>query len=384
MEKETERELEGKVETHGVDDLAKKKTDNTKRVFLKASGITLGIVFCLIMVILIVGKNIFEAIQVDTDYVEYTPKAANHQQDDKVKGEKPKVADKTIMIFGVDKEEARTDTILIAHLDSKTEKVSIVSIPRDTMVVWTEEQIDKAQELERIYQYRGKITDMSSLGGIENLRHFTIRSVEEMLDVKVDNYVVVNTQVIRQMVDALGGIEVNVPRRMEYDDNYQDLHIDLEPGLQVLNGEQAEGLLRWRHNKDYSEQYAMGDLGRIETQQLFLGAFADKVINDMPMTKLVEVATAVYKNVKTDIRFKEIMDYVNYIPYLKIDKITFATLPGESAQIGNLWYYLVDEQALVGFVDEHFYNILSDKDQLLFDETVTHEMTTTRAAYRIN
>ncbi|MBP3888627.1 MAG: LCP family protein [Cellulosilyticum sp.] len=373
MEKEIIKETEQEVE--------EKSKNHSNQLFRRAAFITLGVVGVIFMVALIVGRNLVKAVQVDTEYIAYTPKASHHNSDMvKKEGKKPKVKSKTIMVFGVDKGEGRTDTILIAHLDSNTEKVSVVSVPRDTRVYWSEEQRDKAKELDRIYQYESKITDMSSLGGIENLRHFTIRSVEELLDVRVDNYVVVNTEVIRELVDALGGIEVDVPRRMEYDDNYQDLHIDLQPGLQVLNGEQAEGLLRWRHNKDYSEQYAMGDLGRIETQQLFISAFADKIINDLPVTKLLEVATAVYRNIQTDIKMSELMDYVKYIPYLKMENIKFDTLPGDSANIGGFWYYLVDEETLPAFVDEHFYGGVSVTSDPLFSVTKTYETTTTRAA----
>lgn len=361
----------------------KKKTpDEVKKIFKRAILITLGVVGSLFIIGVIVGKNLFSSIQVDTEYEAYSPKATHHIANNEGKANKPRVQDKTIMVFGVDKGEGRTDTILIAHLDSKTEKVSVVSIPRDTKVSWSKEQRNKADELGKYSQYESKITEMSSLGGIENLRHFTIRSIEEMLDVRVDHYVVVNTEVVRELVDALGGIEVNVPRRMEYDDNYQDLHIDLQPGLQVLNGMQAEGLLRWRHNKNFTEQYAMGDLGRIETQQLFIEAFADKVINDIKVSELIEVAAVVYKNIQTDIKFEEVLQYIKYIPYLKVDNITFETLPGTSDMIGGISYYIADEAALPSFVDKYFYGIGENGSGT--NTHIDQVQTTTRAALKIN
>ena len=336
--------------------ISKKQASKLKRLFLRSALITLGCIAVIFLGAIIIGKNLVKSVQVETDYVEYTPKASEHTQNEKDIQEPVEMEDKTIMVFGVDKGEARTDTILIAHFDSTNQKVYITSIPRDTKVFWTEEQQDKALELGRSYQYISKITEMSSLGGIENLRYFTIRSVEEMLDVKVDNYVVVNTKVIRELVDKLGGIEVNVPRVMQYDDNYQDLHIDLQPGLQVLNGEQAEGLLRWRHNKSYSEQYAQGDIGRIETQQLFIKAFADKVINDVSVEKVVDVLTAIYANIKTDISFNEALNYVQYLPYLSVNNIELKTLPGES-KLEDVWYYIVDEEETMMYVNEAFYGM---------------------------
>ncbi len=267
-----------------------------------------------------------------------------------------KMKDKNIVVFGVDKDESRTDTIMVVHIDGETSKATVVSIPRDTKVYWSDEQIEAAKKLNISYMQYSKITDMSSLGGIENLRQFTIRSIEEMLDIKVDNYVVINTKVIRDVVDNLGGIEVNVPRRMKYDDNYQDLHIDLEPGLQVLNGKDAEGFVRWRHNNDYSEQYAMGDLGRIETQQAFIKALADKVLNDMTLDKVLGVCQAVYVNLKTDVSLTRALEYLtSYYNVLKLDNISFATLPGEP-QREDLWYFIIDQNEINDFIDVTFYN----------------------------
>ena len=351
--------------------IGKNGSKKLRHLFLRSALITLACVAVAFGGIIIAGRSLFDAVQINADYEEYQPKQKRNTEEDKEKELAKKIkptdiTDKTIMVFGVDKEEARTDTILVAHYNSMNGRVSIVSIPRDTKVEWSDEQIEKAQELERTYQYYSKITDMSSLGGIENLRYFTIRSVEEMLDVKVDNYVVVNTKVIREIVDKLGGIEVEVPRRMQYDDDYQDLHIDLQPGLQTLNGAQAEGLLRWRHDKSGNEQYARGDLGRIETQQTFIKAFADKVLNDLSLGKIVDLITTVYGNLQTDVSFDEALSYTNYLSHISVDNMGFRTLPGDDAWIDGRSYYLADEGNLMEFVNEEFYGIgaLEDEESL--------------------
>lgn len=336
--------------------LGSKSSKVMRKIFLRSVLITFSLVVIIGSIMAIVGRNLLESRRVTTDYDEYVPK--NQRVNTSKKSNNIKMNDKTVMIFGVDKDETRTDTILIAHFDSQTKKINIVSIPRDTKVYWTDEQIEKAKELDRHYQDYCKITEMSSYGGIDNLRYFTIRSVEEMLDVKVDNYVVLNTKVVREIVDSLGGIEVDVPRVMEYDDNSQDLHIDLQPGMQLLNGVQAEGLLRWRHNKDYSQQYGMGDLGRIETQQLFIKAFMDKVINNVSLDTITKLVTTVYKNVKTDVSFKEALSYVNYLPNLSVDNIKMNTLPGEPVH-QEKWFFAVDEAAVDSFVDENLLGIPS-------------------------
>ena len=336
--------------------LGSKSSKAVGKIFLRSVLITFCLVVIVGSIVAIVGRNLLESRRVKTDYDEYVPK--NQRDDHSRKSNNVKMNDKTIMIFGVDKDETRTDTILIAHFDSQTKKINIVSIPRDTKIYWTDEQIEKAKELDRHYQDYCKITEMSSYGGIDNLRYFTIRSVEEMLDLKVDNYVVLNTKVVREIVDSLGGIEVDVPRVMEFDVNSQDLHFDLQPGLQLLNGAQAEGLLRWRHNKDYSQQYGMGDLGRIETQQLFIKAFMDKVINDVSLDTITKLVTTVYKNVKTDVSFTEALSYVNYLPNLSVSNIRMNTLPGEPVH-QEKWFFAVDEAAVDSFVDENLLGIPS-------------------------
>ena len=261
--------------------------------------------------------------------------------------------DKNILLFGVDKGDARTDTIMLFHIDGATSKMNVVSIPRDTRVKWTDEQIQAAKDLGRTYQNYSKLTDMSSLGGTLNLRQFTIRSIEEMLDIKIDNYVVVNLDVVKEIVDKIGGVEIDVPRKMEYGDGTYS--VNLEPGVQTLNGEQAEGFIRWRHNNDFSEQYAMGDLGRVESQQLFVKATMDKVLHDISTPQLISLCISVYNNIKTDISLSDATDYITtYKDLLSIDNMTFSTLPGQAVH-DDRWYFDVDETEIDAFIDKTFY-----------------------------
>lgn len=262
-----------------------------------------------------------------------------------------------IAVFGVDKDETRTDVIFVVHFNSETGATKVVAVPRDTKVTWSDYQKEKARELGKSVHDESKITDMSSYGGIDNLRYFTINSLENTLGIKIDHYVVVNIDAFRKIVDAIGGVEVEVPRRMEYSDSSQGLYIDLEPGVQVLNGEQAEGLVRWRHNDDYSEQYGEGDVGRIETQQIFLEAFAKKVLSPSTIKSLPKIANIVYSDLRTDIGLKEISSYLGYINKVKLDQLSFYTLPGEAAYENRRWYYLLDYDQIDSFVMEHFNDI---------------------------
>lgn len=258
-----------------------------------------------------------------------------------------------VAVFGVDKDESRTDVIFVVHFNSETGKTEVISVPRDTKVTWTDYQIEKAKELDRYIQNPCKITEMSSFGGIENIRYFTVNALEDILGIKIDHYVVVNIDAFRKIVDGIGGVTVDVPRRMEYTDNSQGLYIDLEPGLQTLNGEQAEGLVRWRHNNDYSEQYAEGDTGRIETQQIFLTAFAKKVMSPQILKAVPQMVNILYSDVQTDVALKDIPTYLGYINKFNTAKLNFETLPGEFIR-EEKWYYMVDYDEVDEFVAAHF------------------------------
>ncbi len=262
---------------------------------------------------------------------------------------------KNVAVFGVDKDGYRTDVILVMNFNSVTNKVKVVSIPRDTMVDWNEEQRDKLQEYTGKYVYTTKINEITSYSGIEYIRDFTIEEMEEILDVNIDNYVIVTTDAFRELVDAIGGVEVEVPalsngEGLHYDDNYQDLHIHLEPGLQTLNGEDAEGLVRFRKG------YAEGDVGRIKTQQIFLDALADKLLSPSTFIKLPQIASVIFNTVTTDMKLTEMTGYLKYFRNFNRENISFYIVPGESEYINSKWYYVIDDSALPAFRNEVFHD----------------------------
>lgn len=276
---------------------------------------------------------------------------------------------KNIAIFGVDKDGYRTDVIFVVNFNSETNKVKVISVPRDTMVDWDEEQRDKLMEYTGKSVYTTKINEMTSYAGIENIRQFTIDEIEKILDINIDNYVIVTTDAFRQLVDAIGGVEVEVPalengEGLHYDDNYQDLHIHLEPGLQTLDGEQAEGLVRFR--KGYIE----GDVGRIKTQQIFLQALANKILSPSTFTRLPQIASVIFDTVTTDMSLSDVTGYLKYLKNFTSDNISFFILPGEAEYVNSKWYFVIDEDAMPAFRQEVFYNILPPSEETTDEEPV--------------
>lgn len=284
----------------------------------------------------------------------------------------PDPINKTLAVFGVDEEGYRTDVIFVVNYNSETGKSRVISIPRDTKVDWSEEQQAKMKEIKGYSVSVSKINEMTSYVGMEHIKEFTVPEIEELLDIQIDNYIIITIDAFKQIVDAIGGVEVDVPvlngNGLHYDDNSQDLHIHLNPGLQILDGEAAEGLVRFRKG------YVEGDVGRIKTQQLFLEAFAKKVTSPQIITKIPNIIKTIFDTVSTDIKLSEISNYVPYLKSLRADQVTFNIIPGEGQYIGSKSYFIVDEEAMPDFLKEVFSEDTETSEEVVIDRSVSIEV----------
>ena len=177
----------------------------------------------------------------------------------------------TFLVAGVS--GGNTDTMLLAAYDVPNQKLSVMSLPRDTYVIYN----GRTVMINSVYSRGG-----GEEGGVEALK----KAVGSLTGVTPDFYVLVEWEAVGELVDAIGGVYFDVPRRMYYNDLSQHFKIDLQPGYQLLDGNGAMGVLRWRHNSDDSGHilnsgYAMGDLGRIKTQQAFLKEVVRKCLQPM-------------------------------------------------------------------------------------------------------
>ena len=222
----------------------------------------------------------------------------------------------TFVVGAVDEDETRTDALMVATMDVNKKTINIMNIPRDTMcnngLSGASRKINAAYGMSK---------------GIEQ----TKAEIERLMGFKPDKYVIVNFDGIAAIVDAIGGIDYEIPFRMEYDDPSQNLHIDLYAGMQHLDGKQTVEFLRWRHNNDYSVQYPNGDEGRVENQQKFLKTLAAEVFQLKNITKISSIADAVFQNVKTDLTAGELLWMGMQALQIKNENIQFFTLPGYGA-----------------------------------------------------
>ena len=229
----------------------------------------------------------------------------------------------TIMIMGVDEradDVGRSDTLMVAAIDPDLDKASLLSIPRDTRVRIKGHGYDK---INAAFAYGG-----------ENLTH---RTVEDFLGISVDYYIIINTHSFVKIIDALGGIDVDVEKRMYYEDPWDDdggLLIDLRPGLQHMDGKTAVTYVRYRDEE--------GDIGRIKRQQKFMKACMDQIASPSILTKLPSILQEVSSSVKTNLSMRQLLEFAGTLKNAQKNGLTADMVPGRPLYIDEISYWIPD------------------------------------------
>ena len=227
----------------------------------------------------------------------------------------------TIMIMGVDERDddvGRSDTLMIASIDPKTNQASLLSVPRDTRVKIKGHGFDKVNAA---YAY-----------GKEKLSQDT---VENLLGVNIDHYVIINTKSFKKIIDAIGGIDIDVPKRMHYEDPWDDdggLIIDFQPGMQHMDGAKAVTYVRYRDEE--------GDLGRIRRQQDFMRACMDKIVSPAIIPKLPSVIKEVMDSIQTDLTFRQLLEFAGTLKQSKENGLKTDMVPGRPLYIDGVSYWI--------------------------------------------
>ena len=253
------------------------------------------------------------------------------------------------LLIGTDKEGLRSDTIMLVSFDDNSNRVNILSIPRDTRVELNghTEKINAAFGLGMLAAEEDPdVNDEDML--IDEVKKITGMPIHYFITINVDGFV--------DVIDALGGVDFNVPYDMDYDDPAQDLHIHLEAGEQHLDGQAAHDFVRFRHNNDNSApgEYVMGDEGRIYWQQKFMEALAEQKLKPEYISKVDDLFDVIRENVRTNLAFTDIMRILNAALDVDLSEMESYQLPGESAYIGGVWYYIYDEQETSQLVGDVF------------------------------
>ncbi len=246
----------------------------------------------------------------------------------------PDLHNTSILFIGVDESETRgtningrSDALMIATFNKNAKSVKLLSIPRDAYVYIPE------------VGYKDKITHAHANGGPKT----TIETVEELLDIPIDYYVKLNFNAFIDMVDALGGIEVEVPYSFtEQDSNDIADAISLEEGLQELDGEEALALARTRKLDS--------DIERGKRQQEILKAIFAKTVSVGSISKYSDLIEAVGNNMTTDLSFNDMKSFLNYATAGTSMEIETLTIEGEDLWLakknGRVYYYQLNEDSL--------------------------------------
>ena len=219
--------------------------------------------------------------------------------------------------------KARSDTLMLAIFPDGSDRVGLISIPRDTLVNISSDE-------------KERINGAFSQGGIE----LTKQVVSDLIGVEVNRYVIADFQGFKEMIDILGGVEINVEKRLKYDDEAGGTHIDLRPGLQTLNGEQALNYVRFRND-------ALGDISRVARQQNFMKAVAKRLLSWDGVRNYRSLWETFNEHTTTDITFNDIMALARRLVTFEMDDLVTYTLPGHFKDV----FWEVDEDKVEEMVD---------------------------------
>ena len=242
----------------------------------------------------------------------------------------------TFVLLVYDQLKANTDGILVGRMDTQEGTLDLVNIPRDTLVnvSWGVKKLNTVMAYEK--------------NDPDRFREY----LSGLIGYSVDNYAIADLRAIEKLVDCIGGVYYNVPRNMDYDDPTQDLHIHISRGYQLLNGENAVKVLRFRMGNDNSG-YANGDLGRIATQQDFLKTMAAQFLKLGNIPNLSNALEIIQTYVKTDLSANSIAFYVRSFLSMDRENIRFHTLPGTGISIRWGSYLQVDLEEWLEIVNDY-------------------------------
>lgn len=240
----------------------------------------------------------------------------------------------TMLVVGTDAASGSTDTILLASFDTAANKMNIMSIPRDTIV--------------NVRRSNKKINTAYACAGGDVTALYD--EVESVTGVRPDKYVFITVDGFVELIDAIGGVTVDVPINMYYKDPTQDLVIDIDKGLQTLDGYDAMGFMRYR------KTYAEGDIGRIKMQHTFINATVKKLLTPSMFMKIPELARILEQNVETDLSVGNMVWLGKRLVTMDTSaNINMHTLPGYAEYYEGLSYYFPSRAEVLEMVNE-FYN----------------------------
>lgn len=254
----------------------------------------------------------------------------------------------TFAVLGMDKFSKMTDVILLVMFDTAEHKLNVISVPRDTLVNIPE----NVKKINILYAY-GDRHDNGVGRVMDGLRDF--------VGFDIGNYVIVNLQAFEELIDAIGGVDYDVPIDMVYRDRRQDLDINIKKGMQHLNGAEALKVVRFRAG------YANADIGRIATQQDFMKTVAKQLLKAKNIANLPEIIRIITENTETNLTAANITYFAGELLKCNEENINFHTMPrGGGSLIKGISYVFVHIDDWIDMINSY----LNPLDQLVTAKNV--------------
>ncbi len=266
-----------------------------------------------------------------------------------------------ILLVGHDKLAYLADVTMLVSVDTKYNTVSVMQIPRDTYVS-TDVYTGKINATFSTYYSiaRGEKAEDPYLEALNDYASL----LEKNLCINIHHVAIMNLDGFKNIVNALGGVDVYVPNAMYYEDPEQELYIDIPAGEQHLDGAAAEGFVRFRSG------YVQADLGRVNAQKIFMTAFFNKLkstIKSVDVATLNSLLDEVEKNVHTDLSVSDLLYFAKTALKIDLDKITMMTAPGSVSGM----YYVINRQATLKAINDYFNVYNKDISDAIFDRNST-------------
>jgi len=251
--------------------------------------------------------------------------------------------DKTVLVLGKDAVGNNTDVMLLCRLDGRQESATVLQLPRDTLTV-----------------YDGRFVKLNSLYGrlLATCRKENVKTpdktalkrltalLSESLGVTIDHYLLIDLAAFRDTVDAIGGVPMEVPCDLDYDDPEQGLHIHLRQGKQTLDGAMAEQFIRYR------DGYIRADLGRVDAQKLFLAAFIKRVQEGLTLPEILSVGDTLLTHTVTSLGVTDLPSLAVTALSVPLPSIRMVTAPGEITSSGR--YYVLNRAGMTALITAYF------------------------------
>lgn len=246
-----------------------------------------------------------------------------------------------VLLMGEDETSGLSDVLIIVSCDTICKTVHVLQIPRDTYAEYTSAAYRKINGARDVLGSGREVADF----------------LEENLCIPIDHFITLELDTLGKIVDALGGVEVDVPFDMSYNDPYQNLEIDIKKGRQTLDGELAKQFVRYRSG------YKRGDLDRLDTQKLFLSALFEKISKERNILSLIEILITFLPQTETDISYEYCFELVKSFGIPEMKNISFVTLPGGDIRgSSGAWYYVMNRKSAYDIIKELFVTNLTEAE----------------------